>query len=64
MNIIVKNTSFDNLVNYSTNESSVINPTSTDYNSVDPTCLSNISKNSQLVKYNLLDTLEKQFEKE
>lgn len=62
MNIIVKNTSFDNLVNYSTNESSVVNQHTIDYNSVDPTCLSNISKNSQLVKYNLIDTLEKQIE--
>lgn len=63
MNNTIKNTSFNNLVNYSTYESSVANPYSVNYNSTDPTSLSNISKNSQLVRYSLVDTLEKQIDK-
>ena len=63
MNSTVKNTSFDNLVNYPTNDSSISIPHSTNFNSAEPTCLSNITKNNQLVKYNILDTTEKQLDK-
>lgn len=62
-NSIVKNTVSNNLVNYSTNDSSAAEPQTTNYNSVDPTSLSNITKDSPLIKYSLSKVFEKQVEK-
>lgn len=60
MNNTIKNTTFDNLVNYSINQSSASAPQVSNYNSSDPTSLGNLSKDSLLVKYNLLEIVEKQ----
>jgi len=60
MNRTVKNTHFNNLVNYETNQSSASTPHAFNYNSIDPTCLSNLSKDQEIIEYHLAKTVEKQ----
>ena len=60
MNSTVKNTYFDNLVNYEVNQSSSSNPKIFNYNSIDPTCLSNLLKDQQIIEYHLIETIENQ----
>ena len=60
MNSIVKNTQFDNLVNYTTKKSSGDSSQHSHYNSVDPTSLSFFSKNNQIIEYNLAVISEKE----
>ncbi len=56
----LKNTKFDNLVNYETNFSSNSSQQSIAYqSSADPNSLSSLIKNSQLVEYSLVITQEK-----
>jgi len=56
----IKNTEFNNLVNYITEKSSGDVQQHLHYNSVDPTSLSDVIKNNQIIKYNLLDVSEKE----
>lgn len=56
----IKNTEFNNLVNYITEKSSGDVHQHLHYNSVDPTSLADIFKNNQIIKYNLLDVSEKE----
>ncbi len=60
MDKIIKNTNFDNLVNYSTKKSSGDFSQNSHYNSVDPTSLSFFSKNNQIIDYNLAIVSEKE----
>ncbi len=60
MDSIIRNTQFDNLVNYTTKKSSGDYSQNTHYNSADPTSLSFYSKNNQIVEYNLLNISEKE----
>lgn len=56
----IKNTKFDNLVNYETNFSSNSSRQSIAFqSSADPNSLSSLIKNSQLVEYSLVITQEK-----
>lgn len=56
----IKNTKFDNLVNYETNFSSNSSRESIAFqSSADPNSLSSLIKNSQLVEYSLVITQEK-----
>lgn len=61
MNNTIKNTRFDNLVNYDINQSSSSFPQNFNYNSIDPTALSNLLKGQQLVEYHFVETTESQF---
>lgn len=56
----IKNTEFNNLVNYITEKSSGDVQQHLHYNSVDPTSLADVIKNNQIIKYNLLDVSEKE----
>lgn len=47
----VRNTKFDNLVNYNSNKSSSEYAQNNLYNSVDPNSISFYSKNNQIVEY-------------
>ncbi|MCF8372734.1 MAG: hypothetical protein K9H64_14010 [Bacteroidales bacterium] len=60
MKNLIKNTDFNNLVNYSSNKSSADFGILNNYNSVDPTSLSYLSKNSQIIEYHLLSISEKE----
>lgn len=60
MDNTIRNTQFDNLVNYSTKKSSGDSSQNTHYNSVDPTSLAFYSKNNQIVEYHLLNISEKE----
>ena len=60
MDNIIKNTEFDNLVNYTTKKSSGDFSQNSQYNSVDPTSLSFFSKNNQIIEYNLAIISEKE----
>lgn len=64
MDNTIRNTQFDNLVNYTTKKSSGDYSQNTHYNSVDPTSLSFYSKNNQIVEYNLLNVSEKEVAEE
>jgi hypothetical protein len=56
----IKNTKFDNLVNYETNFSSNSSRQSIAFqSSADPNSLSSLIKNSQLVEYSIVFTQEK-----
>jgi hypothetical protein len=56
----IKNTKFDNLVNYETQFSSNSSRQSIAFqSSADPNALSSLIKNSQLIQYSLLVTQEK-----
>lgn len=56
----IKNTKFDNLVNYETQFSSNSSRQSIVFqSSADPNALSSLIKNSQLIEYSLLVTQEK-----
>jgi len=55
MEDFTRNTKFNNLVNYPTNQSSAAVPFSFDVSSVDPNCLSNITKDTQLVEYKFFE---------
>jgi hypothetical protein len=56
----IKNTKFDNLVNYETQFSSNSSRQSIAFqSSADPNALSSLIKNSQLIEYSLLVTQEK-----
>jgi hypothetical protein len=56
----IKNTKFDNLVNYETNFSSNSSLQSIAFqSSADPNSLSSLIKNSQLIEYSLVITQEK-----
>ena len=60
MENIIKNTKFDNLVNYETQFSSNSSRYSIGFeSSADPNALSSLIKNSQLIQYSLLVTQEK-----
>lgn len=60
MEKILKNTKFDNLVNYETNFNSNSSQKSISIeSSADPNSLTSLIKNSQFVKYSVLITLEK-----
>ena len=64
MEKVIRNTEFDNLVNYSTKKSSADYTSTRHYNSVDPTSLAYISKNNQIVEYHLVDLSEKEVNNE
>jgi hypothetical protein len=64
MSNTIRNTQFDNLVNYTTKKSSGDYSQSSHYNSVDPTSLSFYSKNNQIVESHLLNVSEKEFVEE
>ena len=60
MDNTIKNTRFDNLVNYETQLSSNSSRQSVAFqSSADPNALSSLIKNSQLIQYSLLITQEK-----
>ena len=60
MDNTIKNTRFDNLVNYETQLSSNSSRQSVAFqSSADPNALSSFIKNSQLIQYSLLITQEK-----
>lgn len=60
MDKIIKNTKFDNLVNYETRGSSNSSRQSIAFqSSADPNSLSSLIKNSQLIEYSILVTQEK-----
>lgn len=58
MESTIKNTEFNNLVNYITEKSSGAIPQHINCNSADPTSLAEVFKNNQMIKYNLLDESE------
>ena len=62
MDTTIKNTDFDNLVNYLTKKSSGDFAQNSHYNSVDPTSLSFFSKNNQIIEYNLAIVSEKEIQ--
>lgn len=55
----VKNTEFDNLVNYQTLYSNSSVTTGYIETSSDPNSLGSIIKNHQIISYNLIETIEK-----
>jgi hypothetical protein len=60
MDKVIKNTKFDNLVNYETRSFSNSSRQSIAFqSSADPNSLSSLIKNSQLIEYSLLVTQEK-----
>lgn len=60
MENIIKNTKFDNLVNYETQFSSNSSRQSIAFqSSSDPNSLSSLMKNSQLIEYSIIVTQEK-----
>jgi hypothetical protein len=60
MENIIKNTKFDNLVNYETQFSSNSSRQSVVFqSSADPNALSSLIKNNQIVNYSLIATQEK-----
>lgn len=63
MNNIIKNTKFNNLVNYTTIKSSADFSRTNHYNSVDPTSLAFLSKNNLIVDYRFINISEKEIEK-
>ena len=59
MKNIIRNTQFDNLVNYETNFSSGSSQQTNDYQtSADPNALSSLSKNQQIIEYSFAVTQE------
>lgn len=58
MDKTVKNTEFDNLVNYRTEKSSADFSQNQYYNTVDPTSLAYLLKNNQIVEYRLVNISE------
>ncbi|GET27668.1 hypothetical protein [Prolixibacter sp. NT017] len=64
MKKVIRNTEFNNLVNYSTEKSSADYASASQYNSVDPTSLAYVSKNNQIVEYHLVDFSEKEVNNE
>lgn len=61
MESLIKNTKFDNLVNYETNFSSNSSRQSIAYqSSADPNSLSSLIKNNQLIEYSLVIMQEKE----
>jgi hypothetical protein len=61
MDNIVKNTKFDNLVNYTTRKSSGDTCQYLHFSSDDPTSLAHLSKNNQIIEYHLSIISENEF---